>query len=147
MTRRERLEKIVGVWEGTYTHLTPDGKVLDQYASRQECRLEGDHWYERIIYQWPDGREQTLDFRAQFAGDELIFEDARFHGESFRVTDEISIFSYYWKDRPQVRVVETIVCDLQDRKSRVWQTFEDGALVKVAVIAEKRAAGESAIWY
>jgi hypothetical protein len=147
MTRKERLAKIAGVWEGTYTHLTPEGKVLDQYASRQECRLEGDDWYERIIYQWPDGREQTLDFRARFAGEDLVFEDARFHGESFRVTDEISIFAYYWKERPQVRIVETIVCDLQDRKSRVWQTFEDGELVKVTVIVERRADGTPTVWH
>lgn len=50
MTMKERLSSIAGVWEGTYTHLTPDGAVLDHYASRQETRLEGDHWYERIIY-------------------------------------------------------------------------------------------------
>lgn len=147
MTNRERLQQIAGVWEGTYTHLTPNGQVVDQYASRQETRLEGDNWYERIIYRWPDGREQTLDFRARFEGDQLIFDDPKFHGEFFRITNEISIFSYSWKDKPNVRIVETIVFTESDRKSRLWQMFENGALIKVTVIVEQRVADQPAIWY
>ena len=147
MEKRARLARIAGVWEGTYTHLTAAGEVIDRYASRQECRLEGDHWYERIGYRWPDGRVQMLDFRAQFVGDELVFEDARLHGELFAVTDEISIFAYHWKDRPNVRIVETIVCDLARRKARLWQTFADGALVKVTIIDERRTDEQPELWY
>lgn len=152
MMTRERLAQIAGVWEGTYTHLTPGGEILDQHQSRQETRLECDRWYERIIYRWPaqDGRqarEQTLDFRARFVGDELVFDDARLQGEAFGVTDEIGVFAYYWKDNPRVRVVETIVCDAARHKARVWQTFEDGALTRVTIIVERRVAEEPAIWH
>jgi hypothetical protein len=147
MTLKDRLSHIAGVWLGTYTHLTPDGKLLDQYASRQECRLEGDKWYERIVYHVGTSQEQTLDFRARFDGDELIFDDAQFHGESIRVNEEVSIFDYYWKDRPHIRIVETIVFSRHDRKSRVWQTFEHGQLTKVTIIDERRSEDQPAVWF
>jgi hypothetical protein len=152
MMTKARLAQIAGVWEGTYTHLTPGGEILDQHQSRQETRLEGDCWYERIVYRWPDrdgrqAREQTLDFRARFVGDELVFDDARLQGEAFSVMDEIGVFAYRWKDTPRVRVVETIVSDATHHKARVWQTFEDGALAKVTIIVERRVAEEPAIWH
>lgn len=140
MTLKERLATITGVWEGTYTHLTPAGELIDRYASRQETRLEGDRWYERIVYRWPDGSEQTFDFRAAFndAG-EMVFDDADFHGETFIVKENILVFPYHWKNRPQGNhVVETIVFSNDSYKSRVWQTFEDGELAKVTVIIERR---------
>lgn len=143
MTNRERLRQAAGVWEGIYTHLTPEGQLIDQHASRQETRLEGDQWYERIIYRWPDGRQQTLDFHARLEGDQLVFDDPQFHGQLFHVTDDISIFSYYWKDRPNNRVVETIVFKGQDRKARLWQVFEGNELIKVTIIVERRVAQSS----
>jgi catechol 2,3-dioxygenase-like lactoylglutathione lyase family enzyme len=146
LTLKERMSQWTGVWEGTYRHLTPGGEVLDQYASRQETRLEGDRWYERITYRWPDGQEQTLDFRARFEGERLIFDDPHFHGESF-VLDNIIVFPYYWKDRPHYRIVETIVFADHDRRSRLWQTLDNGELVKVTVIIERRIEGEAAVWY
>ncbi|MCS6804614.1 MAG: hypothetical protein RMM98_10795 [Acidobacteriota bacterium] len=147
MTERERLQAIAGVWLGTYTHLTPDGTVLDRYTSRQECRLEGDQWYERIIYRVGTDEQQTFDFRARFVGEELVFEDAQLHGQTTRVSDDVSIFDYYWKDRPHIRIVETIVVSRPDRKSRIWQTFEHGQLVKVTIIDERRSDEQPAIWY
>ncbi|MBI3949678.1 MAG: DUF3598 family protein [Acidobacteria bacterium] len=147
MTLKERLFQITGVWEGTYTHLSPSGHVLDHYASRQETRLEGDRWYERIIYRWPDGRQQTLDFRAGFVGDHLRFDDPDFSGETVIVNEDILVFPYYWKDWPNVHIVETIVLASTDYRSRLWQTFENNELVKLTVIVERRVAGEPEIWY
>lgn len=147
MTNRERLTRIAGVWAGTYTHLTPDGKMLEQFASRQECRLEGDNWYERIIYQYADKPDVTLDFRARFDGDELVFDDLQIKGDTFQVTDEIMIFAYHWKDNPQRKVVETIVCDFDNIKSRIWQTFDHGVLTKVTIIDEHRVNEQPELWY
>jgi hypothetical protein len=148
MTLKERLATITGVWEGTYTHLKPIGEVLDHYASRQETRLEGDDWFERIIYRWPNGKEQRLDFRAAFndAG-EMIFDDPNFHGETFLINENVLVFPYHWKNKEAGNhVVETIVFSNDRYKSRIWQTFENGELAKVTVIIERRTDEQPELW-
>ena len=148
MTLRERLGGVAGVWVGTYTHLSPDGAVLERFASRQETRLRGDRWYERIVYRHPDGRSEALDFRAGFdaTGERMIFDDPRFHGEAFPLGEDVLVFPYHWKDRPDRRTVETVVFSSADRRSRVWQTFEGGELARVTVIVERRVPEEPAEW-
>jgi hypothetical protein len=152
MISQSLLARRTGVMEGTYTHLRPDGALIDRFSSRQETRMEGDNWYERIIYRWDDGREQALDFRAKFAGEgdmkRLVFEDPDFHGESFQVGEDIYVFPYFWKNRPETKIVEIITYADETRRSRVWQTFERGELVKLTVIVEKFVAGEQpAVWH
>lgn len=148
MTLRDQVARLAGVWEGTYTHFAPDGSRLDHFASRQETRLEGDRWFERIVYRWPD-REEIHDFRAGFdeSGERMIFDDADFHGQSFAVGDNINVFPYYWKSNPDRRIVETIVV-WGGRRSRVWQTFDQGVLVRLTSIVERRLPdGVPAVWY
>ena len=149
MTLKDRLARVTGVWTGTYTHLKPNGELLDHHTSRQETRLEGEQWYERIVYRWPDGRAQSLDFRAAFnAAGEMIFDDPNFQGATFIVNENVLVFPYRWKGQPPGHhVVETIVLAHDDYKSRVWQTFENGELVKVTVITERRTDEQPAIWY
>jgi Domain of unknown function (DUF3598), N-terminal len=149
MSLRDRLAAITGVWEGTYTHFTPGGERLDHFQSRQETRLEGDRWYERIIYRWADGREQVLDFRARFSadGERLLFDDPDFEGVSIPVGDDMFVFPYRWKDRPGERVVETIVLSGPSSRARLWQTFAGEELRRITVIVERRVAGSPAVWH
>lgn len=148
MSLRGRIARAAGVWEGTYTHLTPDGRLLDRFASRQETRLEGDRWYERIVYRWPDGRSETLDFRAAFdaAGKRMVFDDPRFQGEAFLAREDVLVFPYRWKDRPGQHVVETVVFASEERRFRLWQSFEGTELTRVTVIEERRVAGSPEVW-
>jgi hypothetical protein len=133
---------MLGVWTGRYVHVRPDGEVIDRHESRQEARLEGDQWYERVVYRWPDGREETHDFRGHLEGDDLVLDDPDFHGETFVVDDGLFVFPYHWKDRPDERVVETIVFASETRRSRVWQTLADDELVRVTTITETFAPDE-----
>lgn len=154
MTLRERLAQYAGVWLGTYTHLTPEGQLLDQHSSRQETRLDGNTWYERVIFSWPavDGtpaRTQQVDFRAGFSklGDRMTFDDANFFGQTYVVGADIFVLPYHWKNKPDQRVVETLVCSGPTRKSRVWQSFEADRLVKVTVIDEQLSDEQPEVWY
>jgi hypothetical protein len=147
MELKRRLAQITGVWEGTYTHVNPRGELLDRHSSRQETRIEGDLWYERIIYRWEGGREKRSDFRGRFTGEGLVLDDPDFYGETFLVRDDILIFPYHWKSRPQIRTVETIVFADDQRRTRLWQTLEQGELTKITVISERRLPGEVAeVW-
>lgn len=111
--------------------------------------MEGDDWYERVTYQWPEGDAIQFDFHARFdvTGEKMIFDDPNFHGEVKFVNDKVYVFPYYWKANPGTHVVETIVMESVDYKSRVWQTFEGGLLVKVTIITERRINAYPEIWY
>jgi hypothetical protein len=138
----ELLAAIAGVWEGSYTHLKPSGELMERYGSRQETRLVGSQWYERIIYSREGKEPEVLDFRAALDGERMVFDDPNFHGESFIVEGRMTVFPYHWKNQdpagPQAEIVEIIVLATENYRTRQWQTFHDGSLVRLTVIEEHR---------
>ena len=137
---KERLSRVVGVWEGAYTSVTPDGDLIERYRSRQETSLDGDVWRERITY-FRDGQEpQTYDFTGRFEGGKLLFEDDDISGDTYFVGDDILVLPYTWKSRPDEQVVETVILATPSHKARVWQVFDRGELVWVMIINEHLAA-------
>lgn len=146
---RDVLAAVLGVWEGSYTHLTPAGGVVERTASRQETRIEGDTWYERIVYRPADDDRVVLDFRGRLTPDGgLVIEDARFEGHSRLVGDRYLLFPYRWKDEPGVEVVELVTLATEDYRTRLWQRFRCGRLDRVTVIEEHRCPGARAeVWY
>lgn len=140
MDLREILAGIAGVWEGTYTVLGPDGTVLERFGSRQEARLDGDRWHERIIYLREGQEPEVHDFQATITPD-AVFDDPDFEGTTAVVDDRILVFPYRWRARPDEEIVETIVLASRERRSRVWQHVEDGHLARLTVIEEQRRGG------
>lgn len=134
---RPLLESLLGVWEGTYTHLTPSGEVIERLQSRQELRLIGDAWYERIIYKREGQEPEVRDFRGRFEGDDLVIDDPDFHGEATLLEDNVLVFPYHWKSRPEVRILETVMLPTSKTKVRTWQTFDSGELSRVTLIQEE----------
>lgn len=128
---------MAGVWDGTYTHIEPDGSLIEKYVSRQEARLIGTEWYERIVYERATGTE-VHDFRATIVDNEVRFEDDNFVGTDYQVTDNILVFPYYWKDKPDWKIVETIVMPTPDLRTRLWVHYDHDVLVKLTIIDEKR---------
>jgi hypothetical protein len=146
-TLREILTGITGVWDGTYSHFKTDGTLIEKYASHQETRLNGNDWFERIVYQREGEPAETLDFRATLNGDEMLFEDAKFLGNTIVVTPRILAFPYTWKDRPHLEILEIIDLVTDSYRTRLWQHFEHSRLVKTTLIEETRVPGGSvAIW-
>ena len=139
---KERLARVVGVWEGTYTSVTPDGDIIERYRSRQETRLDGDVWRERITYFREQQEPQTYDFTGRFEGDMLLFEDDDISGDTYMVGDDILVLPYTWKSRPNEQVVETVILATPSHKARVWQVFDNGELVRVMIISEHLVIGD-----
>lgn len=140
------MSAIAGVWEGTYTHLHPNGELMERFASRQETRLRGTAWYERIIYRRNGQEPEVLDFRAIIdSGTEprVTFDDDHFHGVSYLVEGRLTVFPYYWKHRTDQEIVEIIVLQTEDYRTRLWQTFENDRLVRLTVIEEERRRGQT----
>lgn len=135
---RARLAQHEGVWEGTYTYLTPRGDLVDQHSSRQETRVEDDAWSQHINYVWPDGRRASFDFHARLEGDRLVYDDKAFEGVFEPVNGHVALVTGGWKDYPGRTLVETVTTVEDGRQARTWQVFEDGALLLVVTIDEHR---------
>ncbi len=134
----ELLAGIAGVWEGTYTHLQPSGELIERFGSRQETRLRGTDWFERIVYSREGHEPEVIDFRARITGDTVTFDDPDFHGVSYLVEGRITVFPYHWKSNPGREIVEIITLATDDYRTRLWQTFDAGVLTRITVIEEHR---------
>ncbi len=149
-TLRDRLRQAAGVWEGTYRVLNVDGGIIDEFGCRQETRLVGDEWYERLIYmRGPEGRE-VHDFRTSIAPDAtdtMIFDMDNFYGEAILAGPDMLVFPYFWKTNPGSKIIEAIYWINPDKRTRIWQHVDDEVLTKLTVIREERVLGEEPeIW-
>jgi Domain of unknown function (DUF3598) len=149
----ELLTRLAGVWEGSYTHLEPNGTLIERFGSRQETRLRlfedglGGDWFERIIYSHDAKPREVLDFRAKITGNTVTFDDPDFHGISYLVEGRLTVFPYHWKSNPSREIVEIITLATDDYRTRLWQTFDGGILTRLTVIEEHRRRDETPeIW-
>jgi hypothetical protein len=144
---RQILGGVTGVWEGTYSHFEVDGTLIEKFESRQETRLVGEDWFERITYRRVNQDPEVIDFRARQVGEELLFNDSNFLGRTEVVNDRILAFPYTWKDKPHLKVLELIYIVSDNYRTRTWQSFENDKLVKFTLIEENRVIGGNvAIW-
>lgn len=135
---KERLSRHVGIWQGTYTHWSPEGELLERHQSRQVVELDGDRWSQTLTFTWSDGRTRTERYDATFVDGELRFDHPELFGETHVVSDTIVVFRAGWRSRPGLSVVETIVTVDDDYQTRSWQLFEKGRLARVVAIEEQR---------
>lgn len=134
---RKRIESLAGVWEGTYTLVSPSGEILDEYRSRQELRLVGDTWCERIMYLREGVEPEVYDFKAEFVDDKLAFDNPDVVGDAYLVGEDLIVLPHMWKSRPLEHNIETVWLPSADRKVRMWHVFESGSLAKIMIIAEE----------
>ena len=137
-------EKIAGVWAGSYTVMTPDGSLIERFDSRQEGRMEGTTWTERVTYLREGQQPDEHYFHATVEGDAVTFHNRDMWGATGRVGDEAIIFSFGWLARPDERIIE-VTRPAGDRRSRLWQHFQDGVLTKLTIIEERRVPGAEAV--
>ena len=137
-------EKVAGVWEGSYTVLDPKGGLIERFASRQEGRMEGTQWTERVTYLREGEAPYEHYYHATVDGDHVDFHNTNMWGQTSRVGEEAVIFSFGWHERPQERIIE-VTRPEGDYRTRVWQHFTDGELRKITVIEERRVAGAEAV--
>ena len=142
--------KVGGVWVGTYRRMKPTGEIIEEFRSRQESRGEGGIWYERVTYEWSDGRTKTMDFKARLEEDGVhVYEnDTRLRGRTYLTGVGQVIFPYVWHDLPNVRVLEVQNYISATRRTRIWQRIENDVLTELMIIQEDKRPNEApAIWY
>jgi len=141
MTLRDFLSQTLGVWDGIYTHLSPDGEVVERFPSRQELRLDGTRWYERIVYRPGSAEESVNDFRGELdASGQLQLGMAGFTGRAVLIDHRTLFFTGEWHESG-IRVNELVTLTGEHAKVRLWQRFHGSELVGCSIIRETRRVG------
>lgn len=134
--------KTGGIWHGTYRRMKPDGSTIELFSSRQVSRAEGDVWHEQITYKYADGTSKTLDFVAKLLPDgvHVYDQDSLLQGRTYLSGVGQVIFPYSWHDKPNVKVLEVQNYIRADKRTRIWQRFEDENLTEIMIIEEQKHA-------
>ncbi len=142
------LAKHEGEWEGVYTYVDRDGKIIDQHRSHLTCLLpaEGEFDYVQINrYTWPDGRSEEHSFPAAYDGHgHLFFDTERLKGIIWGLDENAMYLTWKYKSADPAddqRLFEIILLsDDGQQRSRVWQWLEQGVCVRRTLINETKVA-------
>lgn len=139
-----------GVWEGTYRYYDAAGNQEDEHASRLVCRFpdRGPHPYHQTnFYRWADGRTETREFPALIEDGRLVFRGGAIDGWAADVPldGHGRTLMLYWvrRDEPGLYLYEMIqLSDCGRYRSRVWQWFRDGRLLRRTLIDEVKVSDD-----
>ncbi|MCE7902381.1 MAG: DUF3598 domain-containing protein [Gammaproteobacteria bacterium PRO9] len=139
-----------GVWDGIYRHYDADGLQVDEHRSRLFCRFpqnEPHKYHQTNHYTWPDGHTEVRDFPALIRDGRLIWQGNLIRGWAADVSldDFGRTTMLYWtrNNEPGVYVYEMIqISDCGKYRSRTWQWFKDGRLVRRTLIDEHKVSDD-----
>ncbi len=145
------LRRHVGIWEGTYTHIDPrDRSVQEQLDFRilVECADTGPWSYRQTSrYRWPDGRSEQLIYHGVAKEDRLLIDDARVRGAVWQVEPQTLYMRFSFTEQPSHQIAEMIQLSTDGRhRARTWHWFELEALWRITLVREQRTSLEPADW-
>jgi hypothetical protein len=152
-----------GIWEGTYSYLTPDNQVVDQHRSLLVCRVlddDAEHPYRQTnITLWPDGRVWRMEYPARYRDGRIHFDDALIAGHFAELPDGLLrrtiVGTWRWKKPEQwlqrpcgdVEMFEMIQNSRDGRhRSRTWHWIEDGAVILRTLVQETHTSRHWRSW-
>ncbi|CAM3816465.1 DUF3598 domain-containing protein [Litorimonas haliclonae] len=131
-----------GVWEGVYTHLDPNAKILDKHKVRIGCEFpdSGEFVYiQHNHFIWDDGREYKVDLPGIYRDGRLWWDTETFHGSAWQTKDNLILLNLNRKDDPGAHFFELIALgDTGEHRARTWHWFKDGKLYKRTLCDEWR---------
>lgn len=132
----------LGEWEGTYTHYSRDGHVIDRHHTWTKCEFpsDGDVAYvQSNRMTWEDGRIVERSFGGVFRDGLLHWDTDRFVGTGWETREGTVMLRLDRKDEPGVHFIEMInLADDGQTRSRTWQWFEGGAPTRRTLCDERR---------
>lgn len=132
-----------GTWTGTYTHITPDGDVLDKHAIDTISRFPDDGSADfslDIRNSWSDGRETRITLQADYRNGRLEWRD-RLVGWMEEIDDRTVYLNFTYADDPSIRVCEMIQNSPDGQhRARTWHWFRNDRLFKITLTNETRTA-------
>jgi hypothetical protein len=138
------MSRHAGVWEGTYTHVSPDGVLLDRHRTRVECLFptSGPHAYiQRNLFTWDDGRTQSAELPGVYRDGALWWDVPTFHGKAWQSGPDLILLELHRRDVPGAWYWEMIcLAPGASTRARTWHWFgPDGGLIRRTLCDEKRA--------
>ncbi len=135
-----------GIWEGTYTRISPTGEVIYKHRSKLTLKLNGKDWSQTNEYIFPDGRREFHDFGVSKFDDSgiLTFDNPRIFGKSWESEDNILLWWEY-KEEAGTRLYEIITLLGDGHRMRTWQHSRNGTFEGLTMIEEKRVKTQEEI--
>ena len=136
----------LGIWEGTYTRLAPDGSIMFKHKSRLTFRMDGKKWYQTNLYNFDDGREEFHNFGEAIFDDNgvMTFDNPRIYGKAWE-GDKNIMLEWTYKDQPGSRLFEMITLINPGHRMRVWQFSQDDEFQGLMMIEEWQIAKEEEV--
>ena len=130
-----------GIWEGLYTHIDDETKIIDKHRARVVCEFPTDGPYVYIQHNhfvWDDGREYKVQLPGVFRDGRLWWDTETFHGSAWETSDGLVLLNLESNDDPGANFFEMIALgDTGKHRSRTWHWFKDGKLFKRTLCDEK----------
>eukprot|EP00275_Glaucocystis_incrassata_P001134 EC121921.1.p1 GENE.EC121921.1~~EC121921.1.p1 ORF type:complete len:162 (+),score=20.82 EC121921.1:99-584(+) len=131
------LRKHAGVWESTFMHISPDGKIIDQHKSVVEKYPgPGVSYMQRNHYFWDDGRKEVHEFPGVIKDNKLFFDTARLDGELVPTGETDCLLMFKFKSVPDMAIQEMIHLVDETHCCRTWQYVNKGQIARLTVINE-----------
>lgn len=152
-------QKHIGAWEGTYTHLSPNGGVQDRHECRIEVGLHGSYHSQRNTYIWHDEdgkvtKTEVYDFPGKYDCDGVLqIETERISGWG-RALDPDGTVMFYGAYKgtgstgisPDTYDLIRIFDEKETLRYRTWQVKAGETLVKLVHVEERRVSAENTFW-
>lgn len=141
--------KHLGIWEGTYTRIAPDGQRLDRFRSRLSIRmLDGYRYHQVNEYFWDDGHTELHDFGVSSFNEDgvLLFDNPRILGKAWETENSV-VLTWSYKDRPGSNLYEIIdlIGPKQEHRIRVWKWSFNDDFEGLTMIDERKVGTEANI--
>jgi hypothetical protein len=133
-----------GKWRGTYVWVDAEGNFLEKHGAHLDCTFPTDGpfpYYQVNTYDYPDGRREVNNFPATYKDKRIWFDTERITGHAWEVDENTVVLTWVRKDDPSGYFYEMIQLDATgNKRSRVWQWFENGICTRRTLINEERVS-------
>jgi Domain of unknown function (DUF3598) len=135
-----------GIWEGTYTRIAPDGKVLWSHKSCLSIRMDGIEWRQTNQYEFSNGKIEFHNFGLNHFEENgtITFDNSRIYGKSWETNCSIILWWEY-RNEPGSKLYEIINLLKSNHRMRVWQHTRNGIFEGITMIEEWKTAEQETI--
>jgi hypothetical protein len=129
-----------GTRTGAYAHNDPTGANFDRHRADLSCSLPTDGsfpYYQVNTYAWEDGREEVIQFPADYHGKQIWFNTDRIDGSAWEIDNRTVLLTGQYKHDPSNSLSEMVQIDVTaQHRARTWHRYGGGRFVKRTVIKD-----------
>lgn len=131
-----------GEWEGTYTLVDVNSKIIDQHQSHLSCQFpeNGEFSYYQINrYTWENGKTEEHQFPGTYRDKTLWFDTERIQGKAWEIDHSTVIFWFGYKQFSGAYLYEMIqISPDNHHRARTWHWFKQDKIYQRTLIQEER---------